>query len=259
VDDPAPNGFRPPYLAFKTFWTFIEELTAKPLPPKIDRSLMRSKSGSDQIHLTAAMKAFDLIDNDQRVTGLAGLAATDDEGRIAWLALEIRKRYPDQMQVSADNGTEQQLRDSFKQSFSLESADTVRKAMTFFLHAARTARIEVSTHFPSTRSGSGAPGAPRPRRSARRKAPTPPPKNDSSSENSAFSVSGDVYTLKMASGPTVTLAVQMNVMEASVTDRDFIFHLVDKLRGYSNGERSQTSGSSKETAGQQANDEEDSI
>jgi hypothetical protein len=160
MDEPAQVEFRPPYLAFKTFWTFIEDLATKPLPPRIDRSLMRSKSGSDQVGLTAAMKSFGLINGSQEVTGLRELAATDEAGRVQWLALEVRKHYAAQMKVSDENGTEQQLRDSFKESFGLESADTLRKSMTFFLHAARTAGIETSAYFPTTRSGSGVQGHP---------------------------------------------------------------------------------------------------
>jgi hypothetical protein len=192
---------------------------------------MRSKSGSDQANLTAALKAFSLIDANQVVTGLRDLAAADSTGRFHWLAQQLRPHDPDQLKVSEENGTEQQLKDSFKESFALESADTTRKAMTFFLHAARTANVEVSPHFPTTRSGSGAPGTPKPRRlSAKRKPPAVPPVRDEAA--SSLTVSGDVYTLTMDSGPVVTLAVQINVMEASVTDREFIFQIVDKLRGY---------------------------
>lgn len=249
MDEPAQGEFRPPYLAFKTFWTFIEELTGKPLPPRIDRSLMRSKSGSDQVSLTAAMKSFGLINGSQEVTGLRELAATDEAGRLQWLALEVRKHYAAQMKVSDENGTEQQLRDSFKESFGLESADTLRKSMTFFLHAARTAGIETSAYFPSTRSGSGSPGTSKPRRTVRRKPPVTPPK-DESDQAGSLAVAGDVYTLTMKSGPVVTFAVDMNVMEASVDDRTFIFEIVDKLRDY--GKLTKASGSAKEPAGQES-------
>jgi hypothetical protein len=247
MDEPAQGEFRPPYLAFKTFWTFIEELASKPLPPRIDRSLMRSKSGSDQVSLTAAMRSFGLINSSQEVTGLRELAATDQAGRVQWLALEVRKHYAAQMKVSDENGTEQQLKDSFKESFGLESADTLRKSMTFFLHAARTAGIETSAYFPTTRSGSGSPGTSKPRRPTKRKPPASAPKEEGD-EGGSLAVAGDVYTLTMRSGPVLTFAVKMNVMEASVEDRNFIFAIVDKLRGY--GKPARTSGSAKETAGQ---------
>jgi hypothetical protein len=256
VDETTKTEFRPPYLAFKTFWTFIDELLAKPLPPKLDRSLMRSKSGSDQASLTAALKAFDLIDDGQVVTGLRDLAEADQEGRLQWLAQQLRLHYPAQVKVSEEHGTEPQLRESFKASFGLESADTTRKSMTFFLHAARTARIEISAHFPTTRSGSGAPGTPKVRRPARRKPPSTqtPVKNEG---GGSLTVSGDVYTLAMDSGPVVTFAVQINVMQASVEDRDFIFEIIDKLRGYGKNQPAQSSGSGENAAGSPPQDMEE--
>jgi hypothetical protein len=248
VDEPAQGEFRPPYnLAFTTFWTFVEDLAGKPLPPRIDRSLMRSKSGSDQVSLTAAMKSFGLINANQEVTGLKELAATDKEGRLQWLALEVRRHYAAQLKVSAENGTEQQLKESFKETFGLESADTLRKTMTFFLHAARTARIETSAYFPTTRGGSGSPGTPKPRRPAKRKPAITPPK-DENDEGGSLAIAGDVYTLTMRSGPELTFAVKMNVMEASVEDRNFVFAIIDKLRGYS--KPAKASGSAKDAGGQ---------
>lgn len=255
MDDTTTSEFKPPYLAFKTFWTFVDELLAKPLPPKLDRSLMRSKSGSDQASLTAALKSFDLIDDVQGVTGLRALADADEAGRIHWLGQQLRLHYPVQVKVSEGNGTEQQLRDSLKESFGLGSADTIRKAMTFFLHAARTAGIEISPHFPVTRSGSGAPGAPKPRRPTKRK-PPPSPAPDKNEGSGRLTVSGDIYTLTMASGPVVTFAVQINVMEASVEDRNFIFAIIDKLRGYGNNQHAQTSGSGEDAAGSPPQDTE---
>lgn len=245
------NGFRPPYLSFQTFWSFIEELVARPLPKKLDRSVMRHKSGSDQANLAVALRAFGLIDDAWFVTGLDALSKADEEGRVHWLAQQIRVHYGAQMKVSEENGTENQLRDSFKEAFGLESADTIRKSMTFFLHAARKAGIETSHYFPTTRPGSGAPGTAKPRRAApKRKPPADTPREkgpDKGSEGGTLSVAGDVYTLTMASGPVVTFAVQMNVMTASVEDRDFIFQVIDKLRGY--GEASKPSGSADGGAG----------
>lgn len=171
MDSTQEAGFRPPYLSFQTFWSFLDELVSRPLPGKLDRSVMRKKSGSDKANLAVALKSFGLIDESWTVTGLNDLSKTDEAGRIQWLALQIRDHYAAQLEVSDDNGTEQQLRDSFKEAFGIESADTVRKAMTFFLHATKKAGIETSHYFPSTRSGSGAPGTPKPRRAGTRRKP----------------------------------------------------------------------------------------
>jgi hypothetical protein len=231
MDEPAQADFRPPYLSFATFWSFLDTVVSKPLPPRIDRSMMRSKSGSDRMGLTAALRSFGLIDDNQVVTGLRDLEGSDEPTRARWLSEVVRKYYPAQMEVSDQNGTEKDLHESFRDVFQMGSADTIRKAMTFFLHAARIAGIETSPHFPPTRSGSGAPGAPKPRRAtAKRKSSSDAGK--AAERASVLQIEGDTYTLRMESGPVVTLAVKMNVMETDVSDRDFIFNLVDALRSY---------------------------
>ena len=223
MDEPAEGQFRPPYnLAFKTFWTFIEELVARPLPPRIDRSMMRSKSGSDQVSLTAAMKSFGLISANQEVTGLKDLAATDADGRLQWLGMEVRRHYAAQIKVSEENGTEQDLKNSFKTAFGLESADPLRKAMTFFLHAARTAKIEVSPYFPTTRSGSGAPGTPKPRRASSRRKP-PPPSGDAKKQEPDAGV-GDVFTHEhrdVTLGAAGTVSIDVKVKWLDLSDKQF--------------------------------------
>ena len=229
--DESEGGFRPPYLPFKTFWTFVNDLLAAPLPPQIDRSLMTSKSGTDQVHLTAALKGFGLIDGSQTVTGLRDLENIDDQARARWLAEQIRLHYPKQVELSEQNGTEHQLKESFRDVFVINSADTLRKSITFFLHAVQQAGIPLSPHFPSTRSGSGAPGTPKPRRpSSRRKPPADQAKNDAGTKR--VHVEGDTHTLELDSGATAALTISMNVMTTSVADRKFLFELIDKLQSY---------------------------
>lgn len=174
--DENTGTWKPPYFAFQTFWTFMGDLAAKPLPPQIDRSLLKSKSGTDQMNLLFALRAFDLIDDRNVVSAehLAPIAQGDEETRAKALGDLVRRFYPEALALSGKSGTEGQLHDLFRDNFGLASADTRRKAVTFFLHAARKAGIELSQHFPATRSGSGAPGAPRLRRtpSAKRNKPT---------------------------------------------------------------------------------------
>ncbi len=220
MDSTQEAGFRPPYLSFQTFWSFLEELVSRPLPGKLDRSVMRKKSGSDQANLAVALKSFGLIDESWTVTGLNALSKTDEAGRVKWLALQIREHYAPQMEVSDDNGTEQQLRDSFKEAFGLESADTVRKAMTFFLHATKKAGIETSHYFPSTRSGSGAPGTPKPRRaSSRRKPPA-----DDAKKDAPDAAAADVFTHEhrdVTLGTAGTVSIDVKVKWLDLSDKQF--------------------------------------
>ena len=162
VSDTA-EGFQPPYFSFQTFWGFIESLAERPLPPMIDRSILSTKSGTDQLNLLTAFKSFGFITDDQTVTPLLEqFVAGDSESRPKYLATLLRAFYTAQLELSERNGTATQLNESFTETFGIRSADTRRKAVTFFLHAAKTAGLPLSPHFPQTRSSSGtAQGRPR--------------------------------------------------------------------------------------------------
>lgn len=233
--DEDRGPFRPPYMSFQTFWRFIEELRTKPLPPQIDRSLMATKSGTDQANLNAALAGFGLVGpNGEVERDLKALVHGDEEGRRHVLADLVRSRYPAPLAVSEQNGTNQQLQEAFRDAYGMTGADTRRKAVTFFLHACREAGLELSPYFPSTRAGSGAPGTPRPRRTARRKATAPPPIETSvAAPSSAATASrGDEYEVPLQSGGTVCVSVSVNLFDLSTEDRAFVIDLVDKLKGY---------------------------
>lgn len=155
MENAGVSSFKPPYLPFKTFLGFIERLGEKPLPPKIDRSMMGTKSGGEQVNLIQAMKGFRLIHGDQAVAPLLGeFVAADDDRKKALVSRLVQAHYPEQMKVSEQNGTPELLDRSFEQSFAV-TGDTRRKAVTFFLQAARYAGLDLSPHFPPTRMGSG--------------------------------------------------------------------------------------------------------
>jgi len=166
VMEEVNGSWKPPYFSFATFWSFMGDLASKPLPPKIDRMMLKSKSGTDQANLMFALRAFDLVDENFMVnpTTLGSIARGDEESRATALGAVIRHYYPEALALSEQNGTEGQLHELFREKYGFASADTRRKAVTFFLHAARKAGIELSEHFPSSRLGSGSPGTPRAKR-----------------------------------------------------------------------------------------------
>jgi len=225
-------------MAFATFWNFIDELASRPLPPQIDRSMMNSKSGTDQSNLMSVLSSFGLVEPgpQHRVEpALEALASADKEQRKAELAKLLRRYYGVAVTLSEQNGTEQQLHQSFKETFGMEAADTRRKAVTFFLHAARTAELPISPHFPATRSGSGGPGVSRTKRTTRRKQSgavngNAPASGTTSTERPG--VVGDTYTVPLASGGQVSVVVDVNLFDLTTSDRDFVIDLVDKLKGY---------------------------
>ena len=84
---------------------------------------------------------------------------------------------------------------------------------------------------------------------------TPPPGEDG--QGSGFTqTGGNTFVLMLPSGPQMTLTVQMDVMRASVADRNFIFKIVDELREYS-AEPNEASGGKKDAAGKGGKEAED--
>lgn len=246
--DEQHDRFRPPIMAFATLSNFIDDLASRPLPPQIDRSMMSNKSGTDQNNLLSTLSAFGLIGEYQRLLPkLETLATTDPEQRQAELGKLVREYYPDAVELSEAHGTHQQLNDVFKEKFGLDSSgDTRRKAITFFLHAARAADLPISANFPNTRSGSGGPGTPRVKR-ARSPRKTPPPAGGggagaSAAGGSRASANGELsYSTEITIGDDTTLiltAKNPNPFGLSKEDRDFIFGLIDKMKEY--GQRGST-------------------
>jgi hypothetical protein len=229
VDTLSASDFKPPYLSFQTFWGFIQELASKPLPPQIDRSMMDSKSGTDQANLLSTMKSFGLIDELHGVTPfLQQLVKADEIQQKRAFAEVIKLLYPHQFQISAQNGTEKLLYDSFEQDFGV-NGDTRRKAVTFFLHAARFAGIDLSPHFPTIRTGASAAATNRPRRTPKRKPVATQPVVEKPLPQAT---TGDTYTVALNSGGSVSVVVAVNLFDLSSDDREFVISLVDKLKGY---------------------------
>jgi hypothetical protein len=233
----SDETFKPPYMSFQTFWKFIDDLGAKPLPPRIDRSLMATKSGTDQANLTMALTSFCLVDQDNNVLPLLQrLTSAASEERKAILAEMIQRCYVGPTIVAQANGTSKDLEDAFKDNYpSIGSPEVRRKSMTFYLHAARQAGLELSVHFPKTRPGQGAPGASRgiaSKRPTRRKTNS----NDSTDQPLAGvgdqPPAGDTYTVDLASGGSVSVVVRVNLFDLTTHDRSFVIELVDKLKGY---------------------------
>jgi hypothetical protein len=231
VDEQPSTEFKPPYLAFQTFWSFLDELASKPLPPQIDRSLLSSKSGTDQTGLLNLLKGVGFISPDLSVEPALGqFVDADEEGRKKILANLLAEYFPKQIEVSESNGTEKQLLDSFEEAFGY-TGDTRRKATTFFLHAARTAGLHLSPHFPKTRSGSGSPTVTTRRRIKRKPEATPPTEQQTPATETSGSARTKTVKLRSGSG-FVTLIYDADFFEVSDSDEKFVLGLISQLREY---------------------------
>jgi hypothetical protein len=228
------DDLKPPYLPFQTFLSFIEELASKPLPPQIDRSMMSSKSGTDQANLFSALKFFGLIDKGQAVQeGLTLIASSDEEGRRRAIGGLLRAYYPKQFAVSEQNGTEKLLLDSIEADWGY-TGDTRRKAMTFFLHGARWAGLELSAHFPQTRMGSGRSTAPRPKRAPKKKpdgAGSNP--NGQGQSGSGGGEGGEIVNVSLGSAGSIRVDVRVKWLELDDDTFADLRRIVKELRALS--------------------------
>jgi Family of unknown function (DUF5343) len=85
--------------------------------------------------------------------------------------------------------------------------------------------------------------------------PAETPPSDENPPGAGFTqTDANTFILKLPSGPEMTLMVRIDVMRASVADRNFIFKIIDELREY-NAEPKETSG--QKAAGEKGDDAED--
>lgn len=224
----------PPYGSFGTFWNYTTGLKAETLPPQLDRTMMRGKSGSDQAVINMALKFFELVDpsrNNEVLDGLKHLVAANGEARKGILGDLVRTHYPEQMGVSDRLGTEKQLHESFETTFGL-TGETRRKAATFFLHAAAMAGIQVSPNFPKVRAGQGRTANGAAKKAAARK------RTSAAATKTKTEGGGDSYTIQLESGGTVQLIVTADLMALLRHDGDrmLVTTLIEKMETYEGGD-----------------------
>jgi len=219
--------FTPPYnVAWSTFNHFLEGIDPETLPPKIDRSYLNTMSGNTQTYLISALRSFELIGPDREATPALKELAKNPDGRPAMIADLLGRYYPEIIELGKNNATVAQLDDAFRK-WGL-AGNTIRKAATFYMHAAQYAGVPLSAHWSVRKAGSGhrdGATSKRPRKATSRQA-TP-------GYQGARPTAGSSRSITLKSGGTVSLAVSVDLFELSKTDRQFVLDLIDKLSDYS--------------------------
>lgn len=138
----------PPYVAWKTFKSFLEGLRIS-TPSRIDRSLMGTMSGATQSQLITTLRFLDLTtENGTPTQKLRDLVKAEGKVRQDLLADIISDAYVEVFRddkVDLDSGTYKQLHEAFAATGA--QGDTVRKAVAFWLAAEKEAGLSVSPHF----------------------------------------------------------------------------------------------------------------
>lgn len=152
-----------PYMSFARFEGFISSLHGKPLPPRIDRTLMARMSGAEQSQLRITLRFLGLIEGeDNRVTDALRrlVAAYNTEEWTAALSQVIGEAYRPVTHDLDRAATHGQLVEHMRERGGV-TGSALAKAVRFYMAAVGAARIEVSPHFSSSGAATKSSSAPR--------------------------------------------------------------------------------------------------
>lgn len=142
----------PTSMAFQTLRALWEKM-GDSVPPKIDRSFLTGSEGNKTLVLSG-LKFLGLVTESGQVKGaFTDLVRAKLEDKPAILQTILHAKYPDAVLLGASNGTHKQLEEIFD-AMGASNPDARRKAISFYLHAAKFAGVAVSKYFKAVRVGS---------------------------------------------------------------------------------------------------------
>ena len=135
----------PPYVAFRTFKTFLDWLGEVGVPSRIDRSFWGQKlSGGTGIQVIAALRFFGLVNRDGVPDPALETMAKDVEQRKAMLTA-LMARYNEALNgLDLERATAGELDERFRRYD--VSGETFAKVVTFFVQAAQYCGMPVSPY-----------------------------------------------------------------------------------------------------------------
>jgi antitoxin component of MazEF toxin-antitoxin module len=210
-----------PYLPFRTFQTAIEALEHG-IPKKIDRTIWRSQSGLVQSQILMALRFLALVDDQDRPTQLLHSLVEEKETRAANYGTILSLSYSDVLAHDLTKMTPKMIEDEMEQ-YSV-TGDTKRKAVTFFLRAAKFAGLPMHPLLSSMVRNTG----PRKRKGKGLFVA----KMNGAADPAFQSPQAHANTVQLSNGATVTLKISGDPFTLPAEDRQFVFDLVDKLQAY---------------------------
>ncbi|HTU51158.1 MAG TPA: hypothetical protein VMF56_11215 [Acidobacteriaceae bacterium] len=215
------------YLPFKTFITAVEVLE-QGLPKKLDRTIWRSQSGIVQSQIMMAFRFFGLVNEEDEPTPALHRLVTAPDKRKEHIGALLHHAYRNIIEHDLTKMTPRMLEDLMNQ-YNV-SGDTRRKAIGFFLRAARFAEVPMHPLLMSQirDTGSGS----RKKRNRSNKSGEAPISGNSTSSESPPAQGASRKTIALQSGGSVTLEISANPFLMSTTDRSFVFALIDRLHAY---------------------------
>jgi hypothetical protein len=206
-----------PYLPWKTFFHSFDPFT-QGIPPKIHRTLWR-QSGFMQGLIMGSYRFFGLIDADDKPTAILSKVAGSPDARADLMRDLLKAGYPEIMAHDLTTMTMPILQELIEK-YNVGGA-TKKKAITFFLQAAKFAGLPLSTFIQVRNTG------PRRRRGQQANGG-----EAIETSNAATQSPENVKTLELNSGGKMILTVSVDFLSLSESDRKFVFDMVDRLKGY---------------------------
>lgn len=216
------------YLPYSTLITGLDHLKTVSIPNRIENSTFPSMSSQSQSQMLSALRFFKLVDaNGIPQPALTPLVNNQAERGELIKAL-IEEHYADIVKLDLSKMTPSQLDEAFDNERYNVSGETKKKAKTFLLKAAQAAGFKVhpllvkitrNRKTGSKKANSGA-GRAATEKEVKSTDPAQPP---------AINRAGTKKTIQLRKGGSVTLSVDVNILELKGEDRNFVFELIDKL------------------------------
>ena len=153
-----PENTTVPYFAFKTLLNTLDTMKDKGIPNRVDRTFLVGMSGAGQTQFISGLKSLGLIDENGDVQSqLKDMVQASPSDRKRLLGEVLRQRYPEAIKLGESNATTGQLQEVFNEEYGVQG-DTTRKAIAFYLGAARyTENVPLSPLFqtPKVRAAGG--------------------------------------------------------------------------------------------------------
>lgn len=215
------------YLPFRTFTSSVDALEHG-IPKQIDRTIWRNQAGTVQSQILMALRFLGFVDGSDCPTQLLHDYVEQKEHREQTMARVIKTAYAEVVKHDLTKMTPKMLDDSFD-SLGV-SGDTKRKAVTFFLKAAKFADIPMHPLLAAQVRNTG----PRGKRKADRKISDDATTTIKVTTRTPSGVqASNTRSVRLKSGGTVTMTLAYDPFSLSMEDREFVFDLIDKLQGYS--------------------------
>ena len=225
----------PPYVSFSTFSTLRDWLGDEGVPLSFDRSFWETKfSGSTGTQLVAALRFLGLLDQEKPQPGMERMAeaSTGD-----WRLLLAELLHDSYIAVPFDElprATPAMVRGWFR-AYPVDG-HTLRKAISFFVSAAKEADLPMSNGVRKMAKGRSARqpvSATADRVEGKRvQAASSEPRHSSTRVAPGVGGSANQTVVNLESGGTVTLSVAVDLFQLSERDRSFVLTLIDLTKGY---------------------------